>query len=74
MKFETGSEENPAHLVEARQQIDATVANVQTQLNLDHSELSTVLLETRDTLLMNGRVPEWFGDTESDRYVEMVRD
>lgn len=74
MKPKNGSEKSSTSLVEARQWVDATVANVQTELNLDHRELSTVLLETRDTLLLNGSVPEWFGEAETERYTEMVRD
>lgn len=58
--------------IEARQRIDAAVADLQG--DLDHRELAEVLLEARDTLLVNGRVPDWFGDADRERYAEMVRD
>lgn len=54
---------------EARKAIDATVA----ELDLDHRELADALLETRDTLMVTGRVPEWFGDVDAPEYAEMVR-
>lgn len=57
----------------ARSAIDATVADLAEETDLDHRELADMLLETRDTLLVSGRVPEWFGDVDGDRYAEMVR-
>jgi len=57
----------------ARSAIDATVADLAEEMDLDYRELADMLLETRDTLLVSGRVPEWFGDVDGDRYTEMVR-
>ena len=63
----------PDGLTAARSAIDATVAELDEETDLDHRELANVLLETRDTLLINERVPEWFGDADAGRYAEMVR-
>ena len=59
---------------EARRLIDAAAAEVQGETDLDHRELAEVLLKARDTLLVTGRVPDWFGDADVGRYAEMVRD
>lgn len=58
---------------EARQAIDLTVAELADETDLDHRELAELLLETRDTLMVNGRVPDWLGDTNIERYAEMDR-
>jgi len=60
-------------LPEARQAIDSTVAELAEEKGLDHREIEKALLETRDTLLVTGRVPDWFGDADLERYAEMVR-
>jgi len=57
----------------ARSAIDATVAELEEETNLDYWELADALLESQDTLLVTGRVPEWFGDADAGRYAEMVR-
>ena len=59
---------------EARRLIDAAAAEAQGETDLDHRELAELLLEARDTLLVTGRVPDWFGDADVGRYAEMVRD
>ena len=58
--------------IEARQRIDAAVADLQG--DLDHRELAEVLLEARDTLLVNGRVPDWFGDVDAGQYERLAGD
>lgn len=60
----------PAPPGEARRLIDAAVADVQDDAGLDHRELAAALLEARDTLLVYGRVPDWFGDVDADQYGE----
>jgi len=58
---------------EARQTIDSTVAELAEETGLDHRELAEVLLEARDTLLVTGRVADWFGEADTERYAEMDR-
>jgi len=62
------------NLPEARQAIDSTVAELTEEKGLDHREIGKALLETRDTLLVVSRVPEWFGNADTERYAKMVRD
>ena len=64
---------DPDGLTAARSAIDATVAELDEETNLDHWELADMLLETRDALLINERVPEWWGDADAGRYAAMVR-
>lgn len=59
---------------EARRLIDAAVVEARAEQDLDHRELAAALLEARDTLLMGGRVPEWFGDVDADQYAERAPD
>lgn len=59
---------------EARRLIDAAAAEAQDELNLDHRELAEALLEARDTLLVTGRVPEWFGDVDAGQYDALADD
>jgi len=74
MQYETIRGRNDTNTsAEARQAIDSTVAQLAEETNLDHRELADMLLETRDTLMVSGRVPEWFGDVDGNRYAEMVR-
>jgi hypothetical protein len=61
-------------LPEARLAIDSTVAELAEEAGLDHRELGEALLEARDTLLVTGRVPDWFGNVDTERYAKMVRD
>jgi hypothetical protein len=50
-----------------RRTIDATVAELGRE-NYDHRELAAALLEARDTLLIQGRIPDWFGQEEATAY------
>lgn len=58
----------------ARKAIDATVAELSEGTDLDHRELADALLESRDTLMVTGRVPDWFGAVDAPEYGETVRD
>jgi hypothetical protein len=66
MELISRSKGRTAPRAEARRQIDAAVADAHGEL--DHRELAALLLEARDTLLVTGRVPGWFGDADAGRY------
>jgi len=75
MQSETTRERNDTNTpANARQAIDSTVAELAEKTGPDHRELADALLEARDTLLVNGRVPEWFGDGEAGPYGEAASD
>ena len=74
MELVSKSERSTDARAEARRLIDAATAEAQGETDLDHRELAEVLLEARDTLLVSGRVPDWFGEATPERYAEMVRE
>jgi hypothetical protein len=58
-------------LTEARRRIDATIVDVLEDRDVTHQELIEALSAARDALLVNGRVPKWYGDESSPHYREM---
>lgn len=57
-----------------RRAVDAAVADLAEAENYDHRELADALLEARDTLLVTGRVPDWFGQETAAAYRHMDRE
>lgn len=74
MELVSKPDESTDPRAEARRLIDAAAAEAQGETDLDHRELAEVLLEARDTLLVNGRVPEWFGDVDAGQYERLAGD
>ncbi|WP_101294164.1 hypothetical protein [Halegenticoccus soli] len=69
----TGQENGIDSSAGPRRAIDATIADLREE-NYDHYELANALLEARDTLLVNGRIPDWFGQEEAPAYRHTTRD
>ena len=56
-------------LTEARRRIDEVVDELGEEVS--YQQLIAALEASRDTLLVTGRVPDWFGDAASANYREM---
>lgn len=58
----------------ARRAVDGAVADLAKAGDYDHRELADALLEARDTLLVTGCVPDWFGQEDAAEYRHLARD
>lgn len=56
-------------LTEVRRQIDEALDEIADETS--YQEVLAALDATRDTILVNGRVPDWYGDAGSPHYREM---
>ncbi|WP_436347055.1 hypothetical protein [Natronorubrum sp. FCH18a] len=63
---------SPDDRAEARRRVDAVIADAADDLDVDHRELAALLLETRDTLILYGRVPAWFGNVDAVEYEQFA--
>lgn len=59
-------------LTEARRCIDEVVAELGEDEDVSYQHLLAALESTRDTVLVHGHIPNWFGDAASPHYREMV--